>query len=100
MLTAQRMTAEQLYNTLKNIKVGGTVCTYSLKKCEELVPLINEINLLKAEQNAVILAHSYVSPEIIYGRGLLSAQQRRDEFQGQENYFRRREVHGGDRADP
>ena len=69
MLTKEQITAEQLYQTLKNIKVGGTVCKYSLKKCEELVPLINEINELKEQQNAVILVHSYVSPEIIYGVG-------------------------------
>ncbi len=67
MLTTEHLTAEQLYATLKNIKVGGTVCHYSLKKCAEFVPIINEINELKQEQNAVILAHSYVSPEIVYG---------------------------------
>ncbi len=63
------MTAKQLYETLKNIKLGGNVCQYSLRKCEELVPLINKINDLKDEKNAVILAHSYVSPEVIYGVG-------------------------------
>ena len=61
------MSAEDLYKILKNVKVGGRVCHYSLKKCEELVPLINEINALKKQQNAVILAHTYVTPDILYG---------------------------------
>ncbi|MDE1920820.1 MAG: quinolinate synthase NadA [Candidatus Omnitrophica bacterium] len=61
------LSPEDLYQRLKHIRIGGTVCHYSLKKCEELVVLINEINLLKQQKNAVILAHSYVSPEINYG---------------------------------
>ena len=69
MITADKMTAEGLYQRLKNIKVGGNVCHYSLRKCEELVPLINEINELKEKKNAVVLVHTYVSPEIIYGVG-------------------------------
>ena len=67
MLTKHHITAEELYQKLKDVKVGAEVCQYSLKKCEELVPLINEINELKEKKNAVILAHSYVTPEIIYG---------------------------------
>lgn len=62
-----QLTADVLFSKLKNIKLGGQTCVYSLRKCEELVPIINQINELKEEKNAVILAHSYISPEIIYG---------------------------------
>jgi len=66
MLTKTHITPKELYEKLKNIKIGGSVCQFSLKKCEELTPIINEINELKEEQNAIVLAHSYVSPEILY----------------------------------
>ncbi len=60
------MTAEELFQRLEHVKSGGGGCRYTLAKCEELVPLVNVINELKRERNAVILAHSYVAPEIIY----------------------------------
>jgi quinolinate synthase len=61
------MTAEELYAKLRDVKVNGALCAYSLEKCASLVPTINLINELKQARNAVILAHSYVAPEIVYG---------------------------------
>lgn len=61
------MTAEELYEKLRDVKVNGALCAYSLEKCASLIPMINAINELKKARNAVILAHSYVAPEIVYG---------------------------------
>lgn len=61
------MNAEELYNRLKSVKAGATLCSYSMEKVEQMLPLINEINELKQQQDTVILAHSYCAPEIILG---------------------------------
>jgi quinolinate synthase len=61
------MTAEELHGKLQNVKINGAACSYTLEKCASLVPVINAINEIKKTRNAVILAHSYVAPEIVYG---------------------------------
>ncbi|NQY73434.1 MAG: quinolinate synthase NadA [Candidatus Margulisbacteria bacterium] len=60
-------TSNQLYTALKQVKLGGTTCLFTPEKCQEITPIINQINHIKKEKNAIILAHSYISPEIIIG---------------------------------
>ena len=61
------MTGAELYEKLKDVRISGGACAFTPEKCESMAPLVNAINALKKERNAVILAHSYVSPEIVYG---------------------------------
>ena len=58
--------AERLFSNLLHVECQPGA-QWTLERCYEVAPLTAEINRLKARKNAIILAHSYVNPEIVYG---------------------------------
>jgi quinolinate synthase len=57
--------AERLLRSLMNVECDERH-QWNLATCREIAPLTLEINRLKREKQAIVLAHSYVEPEIIY----------------------------------
>jgi len=59
--------AERLLRALMNVDCDPRGQAWNYESCRRIAPVTLEINRLKKERDAVILAHSYVEPEIIYG---------------------------------
>jgi quinolinate synthase len=61
--------AERLFRGLMNVECDPRGRAWNFQSCLGIAPITLQINRLKREKNAVILTHSYVDPEIIYGVG-------------------------------
>ncbi|HEX3728923.1 MAG TPA: quinolinate synthase NadA [Opitutaceae bacterium] len=59
--------AERLFKALMHVECDPRGRKWNLGTCREIAPLTLEVARLKREKDAIILAHSYVEPEIIYG---------------------------------
>ena len=58
--------ADRLFSQLATLECSSEK-KWTYERCQALAPLTLEIQYLKEKRGAVLLAHSYVEPEIIYG---------------------------------
>ena len=47
------ITAKELYNKLKDIRVGSPLCQFTEQNCEDLLPIIERIETLKRKKNGL-----------------------------------------------
>jgi len=64
--TAIDVESERLFRALMSVDCEPGR-KWNFEACQRIAPLTLEIGRLKRERDAVILAHSYVAPEIVYG---------------------------------
>ena len=60
-------TQQRLDNEAKRLYEKLSKVSWTMDKCKSYAPITLEINTLKEEQDAIILAHSYQTPDIMYG---------------------------------
>jgi quinolinate synthase len=64
----RRFTPQQVEKEAQRLhRAIGQPARWDLATCRLIAPLTLEINLLKKERDCIILAHSYQTPDIVYG---------------------------------
>ena len=64
-MTKTAKLTEELFQKLGHITYGTGTCVYNRDYCASICDIVEDIRSLKKEKNALILAHSYITPDII-----------------------------------
>jgi quinolinate synthase len=56
--------AKLLHGSLGSMTTANGLCAFTEERCRTLAPMVLEIEALKRERNAIVLAHTYLSPEV------------------------------------